>query len=253
MTAQIIAQEVRGFFTTMVRSWQEMLIFTHISELTSMGLIIANRALTVYWYMLRFWWLVLGFLALMVYEQSYHAVPVIMLGAYGVFILLLTRSSVPLKNYAYVFASNKSIIALIMIVTIGVINLIPFHGIHFFTTILGWHKDIIILSPIIRLAVLCKLDDHISLVAGPRALVRATKMFLYHYPFFIIVYFCAWYLLYPLVAWPFVWFGALLSGSIPSAPVISQFLALMLWIPWYSATIVYGYTRFMREHMDYYY
>lgn len=253
MTTEAVAQGVRNFFVELLRSWREQLIFLQPAELASMGLIILNKVARMYQDMLRFWLLILLFLALMFYEQAYHAVPMIMLGAYGVFILLLARSSVPLKNYAYIFFSNKSLIALLLIMVIGALNLLPLQGMNFLTIILGWHTDVIILSPVIRLVVLCTLDTSPSLSAETAAVGRATKMFLYHYPFFIIVYFCAWYLLYPFIAWPFGFLGGMLSGYVPSAVPISQFLALMVWIPWYSATIVYGYTRFMREHMDYYY
>lgn len=253
MTTQTISQGIGNFFVELIRSWREQLIFLQPSELATMGLIILNKALSIYRAMLKFWWIILLFLTLMSYEQSYHAVPVIMFGIYGIFILLLARSSVPLKDYAYLFASKKSVIAFVLIVVVSGLNLFPFLGNGLFATLLGWHKNIIILSPLIRLVVLCKLDAYVSPAAGMRALIRGGKIFLYHYPFFIIVYVCAWYLVYPCIAWPFVWLGSMVSGYIPAAEQMSHFIALMIWIPWYSAAIVYGYTRFTREHMDYYY
>jgi len=193
-----------------------------------LGLLVANKALGIYRTMVTLWWFMVVLIAAGVYESTLHTVPVITLSIYSLFIILISRSTVSQKSASYIFFSAKTAIAL------------PLIGLYL---VVSWYPQLMILSPLIMLLAFCLLDAQIAFSDMLQAFGRAIKIFLYHYPFFIIVYLCSWYLVYPVLAYPFMWAAGLYGNSI----------ALMLLIPWYSAMIVYGYTRFMREHMDYYY
>lgn len=223
-----VGVSTRNFFTELIRSWRELLIFVQPAELSMFGLLVANKTLGIYRTMLNLWWFMVVLIAAGVYESTLHTDPLITLSVYSLFIILISRSTVSQKIPTYIFFSAKTGIAL------------PLIGLYL---VISWYPQLMILSPLAMLLSYCVLDAHVAFLDMAQAFWRAIKIFLYHCPFFIIVYLCSWYLVYPVLAYPFLWAAGLYGNSI----------ALMLLLPWYSAMIVYGYTRFMREHMDYYY
>lgn len=238
----------RNFFVELIRSWRELLIFVKPSELSMFGLLVLNKTFNIYRSALYQGWFVVVCIMCAYFEQSYYAFPVISMTAYALFMLLVSRSTVSLKTIWYLSSSTKTMLVLCALVILSLAQLVSVSipGKELFALVGGLYTQLLILSPAIMLILLCLLDAHLTAQDMVRAIDRAIKIFLYHYPFFIIVYLCSWYLVYPLMLFT-VSYAPLMVQN------IGQWVYCMVLIPWYYAALVYGYTRFMREHMDYYY
>src|ERR1700722_8556893 len=95
--------------------------------------------------MVRFWWLVaLVIIAVWYLSPSYDAV---ILTIYGIFTLLLSRSSVSVKNSHYLFGSQKTLFATYFIVVLGIFHVVRIQLPLWIAALVGWNQQYIIVSP----------------------------------------------------------------------------------------------------------
>jgi hypothetical protein len=233
---------MRNFFVELLRSWKEDVRLLTPSELSLAGLLIANKTRMLYKYL---WWLVLGMLAWCLYGNASPFLSSLVFSCFGMVSVMVSRPSVLGPENIYKEGQKLFIAGGAILLS----TLITVYGMPLLSPLLGMLTHIF-LFPLAVLLVLCMLDAHFSFSALCAATKRAIKLCLYHYPFFIMVYGCSWYLLYTSLRWLLTKLLYVMGvGMFFNASCVASALIF----PLFSAAVVYGYIRFLREHMDYYY
>jgi len=285
-------QEIKKFLVSVLNFAQESVGIISWFDFKMMCLIVAKRTVQLYRSIWMFWSTLLLFVLLIVLMQSIFNTTIVSSSIFRIalpaclslvdspwfvlFFILMSRSSVPRKNMRYVYASKKTLIGVMCMWSASVIFFMErgrtlLLGFCLFTALLfpgtvlyscGWLLGLLIVgqgrltfyySPIIVLWILWMLDAP-SWRGYWIATKNTGKMFLLHWPFFIPLYACVWFVLHFLCVQALFNVFITLDSRYASLELqISQILSMLFLMPWYIAMMNYGYTKFMREHMGRYY
>lgn len=185
------------------------------------------------------------------------------LGAFGIigymlFMVLLMRPSVGIKDVHY-FLNKMTLLIALFALTCSIIDALAlgfYQDAPEITRIVGqlvgfetmFGAGFFVASPFTVVWIFWIFDARYAARDYFVTLRQAVTMFMFHYPFFMLVYLFARFVLMPLV-----WTGSLFFEA-SGTQILVQTLGLILVIlPLYIAAIRYGYIRFLRQNFGRYY
>lgn len=185
------------------------------------------------------------------------------LGALGIigymlFIVLLMRPSVGIKDVNYFLNKLNGLVAVVVIffLIIDAIAVGFYADAPGITRVVGqligyemvFGGGFFVVSPLALIWLFWVFDARYGMQDFFVTLRQALTMFFYHYPFFMLVYLLARYALLPIV-----WFISSFIESSSTQLLVQTALLILLIIPLYVAAIRYGYIKFMRQNFGRYY
>jgi hypothetical protein len=232
-----------------LQSWTESLDLRW-SELKITGLLIINsmyqavKQIAIYFYGVPLLFVI----------TAYYFYGLGPLGAMGylIFLVLLMRPSVGIKNLTYFLNALSPLIGLLVIAYLlfdwlgSMFNQYAPRTAPLLLQLIGyeinWVTNFFVLSPFVILWMFWLFDARYGVADFFVTLKRALLMFFYHYPYFMLVYLLVRYVALPI---------AMISGRVaPGLPIVLVVVGIM---PLYCAAIRYGYIRFLRQNFGRYY
>ena len=252
MTAKIMS-----FFSDIGQSWYSTMLLCKPAELKTIFLLAINSLMRLYKNP-YFWMIIAGFLATTLFAESYGLYfllqPHVLFTIFMMPLLMLIRPSVDRKNFGYIFASKKTLLAAIVGAFLLCLDKISelactIPVLEYGVTLVLFDSLAWIMSPVGIIWVFWMLDARPHMDEYAKTFTRTLKMVVYHLPFFVLVRLLLFVLEFPLVRL----IESVHNVSVVLLTIMFLLFVMMVIVPLYCVLLSQGYVRFLRQEFKRYY